>query len=77
MQYNLGADWEPKKEGKSDAPKINRQQENEFIEKYCDDKNLRFITVPMKVTGCEEKYFDGNWKNMTTDHAPDASAVDL
>ena len=75
MEYMLGSDWAPKNEEKSGSVEFNRQQEDEFIRKYCGRKDFRFITVPMKVTGCEEKYFIGSWKNMTADYAPQASAA--
>ena len=75
MQYNLGANWSNCKDPAKAKSAVNRRQEKEFIENCCDGKNFRFITVPMKVTGCQEKYFEGQWKSMTADNAPLASAV--
>ena len=75
MQYHLGADWASCKDPSEKKLSVNRSQEKEFIENCCDGKKFRFITVPMKVTGCQEKYFEGQWRSMTADDAPLASAV--
>ena len=74
MQYNLGADWAPDKENRVNTP-LSRQQEKELLETVRDPDKFRFITVPMKVTGCREQYFEGQWHCMNPEHAPDASAV--
>ena len=75
MEYQLKTDWRDAKKKETDSFPLSRKQEKEFIEKYADGKNFRFITVPMEVTGCEEKYFKGSWKNITPESAPDVSAV--
>lgn len=75
MEYRLGTDWRDAKKKETVPFPLTRKQEQEFIEKYADGKNFRFITVPMEVTGCEEKYFHGSWKDITPENAPAVSAV--
>lgn len=74
MQYTLSSNWATA-EPPENKEAVNKQQEREFIQSFCPTNDIRFITVPMKVTGCTEKYFDGSWRNMTFESAPEASAV--
>ena len=74
MQYTLGSNWATG-EPPEGTEAVNKQQEREFIQSFCPTDNIRFITVPMQVTGCTEKYFDGSWRNMTAESAPEASAA--
>ena len=74
MQYTLGSNWATG-EPPEGTEAVNKQQEREFIQSFCPTDNIRFITVPMKVTGCTEKYFEGCWRNMTAENSPEASAA--
>lgn len=75
MQYKLGAEAPEDKDPDAVHPSLARQQEKEFIGHLQGMEKFRFITVPLKVTGCQEKYFAGQWKEMTPDNAPLASAI--
>ena len=73
MQYCLGSNWaSPREDG---TEPLSRLQEKEFLETACPVNEIRFITVPMKVTGRREKYFEGTWCPMTRENAPAASAI--
>ncbi|MBQ6598537.1 MAG: hypothetical protein IJH79_13370, partial [Lentisphaeria bacterium] len=74
MQYKLNA-VAPEDKDESAPKSVARQQEEEFIKRLNETEKFRFITVPLKVTGCQEKYFTGQWKHMTAENAPLASAV--
>ncbi len=74
MQYKLNA-AAPEDNDESAPKSVARQQEEEFIKLLDETEKFRFITVPLKVTGCQEKYFTGQWKHMTAENAPVASAV--
>ena len=57
------------------TPSVSRQQEKEFKERVREPENFRFFTSPLKVTGSREKYCGGEWKTMTAENAPQASAA--
>ena len=60
----------------ADGPlSVSRQQEKEFKERVRNPENFRFFTSPLKVTGNREKYCGGEWKTMTAENAPQASAA--
>ena len=74
MEYTLGSNWATAKPSENTVP-VNKQQEKEFIETACPANDIRFITVPMQVTGCSEKYIEASWMSMTAENAPAASAA--
>ena len=75
MAYCLGSSWAPYPPEDS-SEQLCRKQEKEFLDTVCPSSaEIRFITVPKKVTGCREKYFEGSWRPMTRENAPEASAV--
>ena len=74
MQYRLNSDCAVKPPAPGEIP-LSRQQEQEFLDTVCPAEHFRFITVPLRVTGCREKYFEGAWRPMTREAAPEASAV--
>ena len=74
MAYCLGSSWAPHPP-EDVSEQLCRKQEKEFLDTVCPSAEIRFITVPRKVTGCREKYFEGSWRPMTRENAPEASAV--
>jgi len=74
MQYTLGS-RRAKELPEDGSEPVCVQQEKEFLNSIRDPETLRFITVPMKGTGCREPYFEGVWQTMTGENAPAASAV--
>ena len=72
MQYKLDPKRPPSNQ--QDTP-VWKQQEDEFIASITEPDRFRFIPCPNRVTGCREKYFEGQWKYMNADNAPLASAV--
>ncbi|MBO4648031.1 MAG: hypothetical protein J5806_07735 [Lentisphaeria bacterium] len=74
MQYKLGTTRPEEKLHPEQLP-VSRRQEKEFIERVAESEKFRFFTVPAKVTGSREKYCGGEWKTMTAENAPEASAA--
>ena len=74
MQYMLGSRWAASETPENVEP-VGVQQEKEFIKSVCPADDIRFITIPMQVTGCSEKYFEASWMSMTSENAPQASAA--
>ncbi|MBO4513298.1 MAG: hypothetical protein J5746_11080, partial [Victivallales bacterium] len=72
MSYRLnsGCETQPPEE-----EPLCRKQEREFLDTVCPNNGIRFITIPMEVTGCRERYFEGSWRPMMRENAPEAFAV--
>ena len=56
MTYCLGRNWAVQGPPEGTAS-VASQQGNEYLDTICPANEIRFITVPMQVTGCREKYF--------------------
>ena len=69
-RLNSGCETQPPEE-----EPLCRKQEREFLDTVCPNNGIRFITIPMEVTGCRERYFEGSWRPMTRENAPEAFAV--
>ena len=74
MEYLLSSNCAVNPPAPGETP-LSRRQEQEFLDTVCPAEHFRFITVPMRVTGCCEKHFEGAWRPMTREAAPEASAV--
>jgi len=74
MQYTLGTTRPEEKLHPEQIP-VSRRQEKEFVERVREPEKFRFFTVSTKVTGCREKYCEGEWKTMTAENASAASAA--
>ena len=74
MQYKLGTTRPEEKLHPEQVP-VSRRQEKEFKERVREPEKFRFFTVPTKITASREKYCGGEWKTMTAENAPEASAA--
>ena len=74
MEYKLESSWALKQPEPGTLP-VSRRQEKDFLETEKNPEEIRFITVPMKATGCREKYFEASWRKMNSTDAPKASAA--
>ncbi|MBO4648032.1 MAG: hypothetical protein J5806_07740 [Lentisphaeria bacterium] len=74
MYFKLGRP-QPSDQLDPATPSVSRRQEKEFKERVREPGNFRFFTSPLKVTGNREKYCGGEWKTMTAENAPEASAA--
>ena len=74
MEYTLGSRWATS-EIPEDVEPVSVQQTKEFIRSVCPADDIRFITIPMQVTGCSEKYIEAYWMSMTAENTPKASAA--
>ena len=74
MAYMLGHSKHVPMPSEGEIP-LSRQQEKEFIDTVCPDKELRYITVSRWVTGRRERYFEDSWKYIDASNASEASAA--
>ena len=76
MEYMLGSDWVHTESEEDHGPHcVNRIQEKEYCDTIQDSSLIRFITVEKRASGLEEETFNGEWKYMSRENAPLASAV--
>ena len=73
MEYQLGADWVHPEATNPEG--MNREQEKEFKDTVKNSEKFRFIVVEKNASALEEDSFAGEWKYMTSENAPECSAV--
>ncbi len=70
MAYQLGPAAK-----NEDNVNMRSMQAKEYCDTVKDPSKIRFIVVPKNASGLEEDSFSGEWKYMTAENAPEASAV--
>ena len=59
----------------TNTPGLNRMQQEEFQKTIENSEKFRFITVKSRASCIEENDFEGKWQYMTSENAPECSAV--
>lgn len=76
MEYQLISDWTSTLAQKADpSSKVNKEQKEEYCDTITDPAAIRFFTVQKEASGMEEDTCSGEWKYMSPETAPWASAV--
>ena len=76
MEYLLVSDWTSISARKANpAVSLNLEQKKEYCDTITDPAAIRFFTVKKEASGLEEDTVSGEWKYMSPETAPWASAV--